>query len=218
MSLASTNAILASDFVSLKTRVKAEMNRRKYVGSLTAYAGTTYDYAVTPVSGGIVSAEHINKLVIPVNAIAASGYTAKNSGEAIPELSTFDTKLKAHESQALYGATDCASSCSGLCRTACSDTCSGCTGCSGCGGCDTTCSGTCSGGCDGGCSGCGSGCNAGCAPTCAGGCWTDGCTSNCTAACRMDCETGCSTSCGTACRRVCGGTCYATCATTVGYT
>ena len=198
MSLESKNTILASDFVSLKARVKAEMNRRRYVGSLVSYAGTAYDYSVIPISGGVISTEHINKLVTPVNAIAASGYTAKNSGDIVQELSVFSTKLKAHESQALYGATDCASSCSGLCSSACSGTCSGCSGCSGCGGCDTTCSGSCIGGCEG----CGSGCSAGCAPSCAGGCWNDGCTSSCTATCRT-----CSGVCGNGCGYNCGSNC-----------
>ena len=198
MSLESKNTILASDFVSLKARVKAEMKRRQYTGSLATYAGTAYDYSVTPTSGGVISAEHINKLVTPVNAITASGYTTKNAGDIVQELSSFDTKLKAHESQALYGATDCTSSCSGLCSTACSGTCSGCSGCSGCGGCDNTCSGSCSGGCEG----CGSGCNAGCAPSCAGGCWNDGCTSSCTATCRT-----CAGVCGNGCGYNCGSNC-----------
>lgn len=65
MALNSQNQILASDFVSLKARVKAEMNRRRYSGSLTSYAGTAYDYTENPTSGGVIKPEHANKLIIP---------------------------------------------------------------------------------------------------------------------------------------------------------
>ena len=211
MALNAKNLILASDFVSLKARVKAEMQRRSYYGSLASYAGTAYDYTEVPAGDKVIKTEHINKLVTPMNAVNTSGYSTKSAGDIIPELETLNVKLTAYEKTAIYGSVnDCASNCSGLCRTQCSNTCSGsCSGtCSGCGG---SCSYSCSGGCDTGCSGCegcGSGCSAGCAPTCAGGCWSDGCTSNCTAACRMDCS-GCS-GCGSGCSGGCQGSCYRT--------
>ena len=194
MSLASQNIILASDFVSLKARVKAEMNRRCYSGSLTSYAGTSYDYSVTPASNGKILPEHLNKLTTPVNAISNCGISEKQSGDVIPALDDFDTKLSSHEAFPMRGSgTDCASSCSGLCSSGCWNSCSGCGG--SCSYDCTGCSGTCSGGCDGSCSG-------GCSTSCGGACWRDGCTSNCTAACRMDCTGGCSS-----CRGKCTGSC-----------
>lgn len=194
MSLASKNVILASDFVSLKARVKAEMNRRCRSGSLTSYAGTNYDYSVTPASNVKILPEHLNKLTTPVNAISDCGISEKQSGDVIPALDDFDTKLSSHEAFPMSGSgTDCASSCSGLCSSGCWNNCSGCGGsCSyDCSGCSGTCSGSCSGSCSGGCDG-----------SCGGACWRDGCTSNCTAACRMDCEGGCSS-----CRGKCSGSC-----------
>lgn len=194
MSLASQNIILASDFVSLKARVKAEMNRRCYSGSLTSYAGTSYDYSVTPASNGKILPEHLNKLTTPVNAISNCGISEKQSGDVIPALDDFNTKLSSHEAFPIRGSgTDCASSCSGLCSSGCWNSCSGCGG--SCSYDCTGCSGTCSGGCDGSCSG-------GCSTSCGGACWRDGCTSNCTAACRMDCTGGCSS-----CRGKCTGSC-----------
>lgn len=50
--------ITASDLNNLKARVKAEMQRRKYTGSLTGYAGTSYDYSSTPAQGVKIAAEH----------------------------------------------------------------------------------------------------------------------------------------------------------------
>ena len=194
MSLASKNVILASDFVSLKARVKAEMNRRCYSGSLTSYAGTNYDYSVTPASNEKILPEHLNKLTTPVNAISNCGIAEKQSGDVIPALDDFDAKLSSHEAFPMRGSgTDCASSCSGLCSSGCWNSCSGCGGsCSyDCSGCSGTCSGSCSGSCSGGCDG-----------SCGGACWRDGCTSNCTAACRMDCTGGCSS-----CRGKCTGSC-----------
>ena len=202
MALNSQNQILASDFVSLKARVKAEMDRRCRSGSLTAYAGTAYDYSVVPANGVIVKPEHLNKLVVPINAISPSGYTEKAAGDAVPELATLDAKLAAHEAYPMRGSgSDCASGCSGLCSSGCYNTCSGCGGscsydCSGC-------SGTCSGGCDTTCSG-------SCSGSCGGACWRDGCTSNCTAACRMDCTGGCKGNCGSICSTNCRTTCVST--------
>lgn len=202
MALNSQNQILASDFVSLKARVKAEMNRRCRSGSLTAYAGSAYDYSVVPANGVIVKPEHLNKLVVPINAISPSGYTEKAAGDAVPELATLDAKLAAHEAYPMRGSgSDCASGCSGLCSSGCYNTCSGCGGscsydCSGC-------SGTCSGGCDTTCSG-------SCSGSCGGACWRDGCTSNCTAACRMDCTGGCKGNCGSICSTNCRTTCVST--------
>ena len=194
MSLASKNVILASDFVSLKARVKAEMNRRCRSGSLTSYAGTSYDYSVTPASNGKILPEHLNKLTTPVNAISNCGISEKQSGDVIPALDDFNTKLSSHEAFPMSGSgTDCASGCSGLCSSGCWNSCSGCGGsCSyDCSGCSGTCSGSCSASCSGGCDG-----------SCGGACWRDGCTSNCTAACRMDCTGGCSS-----CRGKCTGSC-----------
>lgn len=199
MALNSQNQILASDFVSLKARVKAEMNRRCRSGSLTAYAGSAYDYSVVPANGVIVKPEHLNKLVVPINAISPSGYTEKAAGDAVPELATLDAKLAAHEAYPMRGSgSDCASGCSGLCSSGCYNSCSGCGGscsydCSGC-------SGTCTGDCEGTCSG-------GCSTSCGGACWRDGCTSNCTAACRMDCTGGCKGNCGSICSTNCRTTC-----------
>lgn len=199
MALNSQNQILASDFVSLKARVKAEMNRRCRSGSLTAYAGAAYDYSVVPANGVIVKPEHLNKLVVPINAISPSGYTEKAAGDAVPELATLDAKLAAHEAYPMRGSgSDCASGCSGLCSSGCYNSCSGCGGscsydCSGC-------SGTCTGDCEGTCSG-------GCSTSCGGACWRDGCTSNCTAACRMDCTGGCKGNCGSICSTNCRTTC-----------
>lgn len=202
MALNSQNQILASDFVSLKARVKAEMNRRCRSGSLTAYAGAAYDYSVVPANGVIVKPEHLNKLVVPINAISPSGYTEKAAGDAVPELATLDAKLASHEAYPMRGSgSDCASGCSGLCSSGCYNSCSGCGGscsydCSGC-------SGTCTGDCEGTCSG-------GCSTSCGGACWRDGCTSNCTAACRMDCTGGCKGNCGSICSTNCRTTCVST--------
>ena len=58
MALTQGSQITASDINALKARVKAEMNRRKYDGSLTGYAGTSYDFTTVPAAGVKASAEH----------------------------------------------------------------------------------------------------------------------------------------------------------------
>ena len=78
MALTQGQKALASDMIALKKRVKNEMNRRKYRNSLTSYGGTSYDYSTSPASGGKIMAEHINKIVIPLNQIKSTGLTDNN--------------------------------------------------------------------------------------------------------------------------------------------
>ena len=162
--------ISASHFTALKTRVKNEMNRRKGTGSLTAYAGTSYDYTTTPAAGGKILEEHIDKLVVPLSKVNFTAIGDQAAGNPIKAMAVIDTTLTTYEAdKAQTNATHhCSASCSGMCTTGCYSQCTGCTGCSG----------TCSGGC-GGCTSC-SGCRG-----CSGGC--GGCTS-CSGTCRAACR------------------------------
>ena len=63
----------SSSYVSLKARLKKEIQRRKYTGSITSYAGTAYDYTVVPGNGVPIRTEHHNKLITPIKAINPSG-------------------------------------------------------------------------------------------------------------------------------------------------
>ena len=209
MAFAANNQFLASDFIALKARVKAECLRRKYIGSVASYGGAAYDYAVIPAAGNVVLPEHLNKLTEPLNAIAPTGYNTAQKGAAIPNLTALNAFLTASESYSLTSpVTNCKSTCTGLCVGACSTTCTGCTSCTSCTGC-TSCSGSCSGtcsGCSGSCSsacsrachltcittcrsGCGAGCKGGCYDSCAVGCtgWCSGC-SSCTGTCSSTCR------------------------------
>lgn len=183
MALIKQNQTLASDFVSLKARVKAEMQRRKYTGSLAKYAGVEWDYIVQPTVGEKLLPEHYNKIIEPLNAIAPTGYdNAVSQGiHAIAIKAAFD-KLAEYEKKSTGGATDCAASCSGLCYTSCGSDCS-----ITCGGCDYWCSTSCSGGCD---------------TTC-----TSTCQSECQAKCGGQCGVQCGYSCYLSCRGNCGKNC-----------
>ena len=61
-------------FTALKARVKTEMQRRNQSGSVAGYGGSTYDYAVAPAAGGVVRAEHRDKLVTPMRAVNNSKF------------------------------------------------------------------------------------------------------------------------------------------------
>lgn len=56
MSLAKNNKILASDFINLKNKIKTELARRKYTGSVASYAT---DFSVTPAAGAPMKATQI---------------------------------------------------------------------------------------------------------------------------------------------------------------
>lgn len=190
MALTVGNKYLASEFIALKARVKAEMLRRKYTGSLVSYGSSAYDYEVQPTEGSVVLPEHVNKLSKPLNAINNTGISSEfESGDVITAIDALDTFLtKAEQYSVTSSSTDCKSSCSGLCVTGCGTSCKGC-------------SGSCTGGCRG-CSGCGDDCSSGCGGVCS----TD-CISACDTTCQGSCKTACTTTCYTGCKEGCKGSC-----------
>lgn len=173
MALESKNQTLASEFVTIKARVKAEMLRRSHDGSLKKYAGEEYDYSVAPTPGGQLLPEHFNKIIEPLNAVKPTGFETVSSGDQAMSIKDIETALSEMEkfpmSGSSSGRTDCQGSCSGLCYSHCWNSCSGC-GYS----CSTDCSGDCSDACNLNCAGsCGacSGCDSNCWGGCSGSCW-----------------------------------------------
>ena len=212
MSLSAKEQCLAQEMIDLKARVKAEMQRRNGNGSLVAYAGTDYDYTVDPAAGGQMLTEHVNKIVVPMNAITASGMTEQAVGDQAMAMDGIDAKLTVYVAEpAQKNATSsCSGACSGLCVSSCYNSCGG--SCSvGCGGCDTTCTGgcktTCTGECDTTCSGyCRDSCNGGCS----GGC--EGCGGTCARTCSVNCFDSCTNTCKNTCEGNCGTQCQQLCA------
>ena len=175
----------ANQLVTLKASVNKEMKRRCYNGSMIAYAGRNYAFQTTPAAGEIIQAQQGNAVIQPLSAVnPISGLPTAAVGEVIPTAFDNDKLTKVVNDLSNLTTTTpnpgCAASCSGLCHTQCSTSCSGCSGCSGCGGCGGGCSG-CSGTCSGGCSGCRATCSSRC----------DSCSGTCTQNCSMDCNAGC---------------------------
>ena len=195
MALSEGNVILATDFIAIKARVKAECARRKYNGSVESYAGSSYDYTVTPTEGDVPLPEHFNKIIVPMNAIVNIGRTQTQNGYLVRAMSDIDaalTTLEGISETASNGG--CKASCTGLCQGTCT---TGCTGCSNT--CKDGCKGSCVGGCGYECSNdctdeCASECRSECGGGCGGGC-TDSCTSSCIGTCSGGCGTGCKGNC-----------------------
>lgn len=189
MALTQGSKITASDMNALKTRVKAEMARRKYYNSLADYTGDFSAGAASVAAGNKALKSHFNETVGYINKIKATGI----SSDKIYAIKAASDALAVYEARAINASVnDCSAQCTGLCISQCSNTCTG--GCSGgcnttcTGGCNTTCTGGCSTGCSGsctngcsGCSGCGSGCKNNCADYCGGG--GNGCQNSCTSGC-----------------------------------
>ena len=213
MSLNPKNQQLAADFNNLKARVKTEMTRRSGQNSLTSYAGSQYDYTRTPAKGVQLQTEHINKIIIPMNAIAPSGYNQFDAGDQAVSVADLTTRISAHESRSTKegAATDCVGGCNGLCSTGCFAGCSGCTGT-----CNTTCKGECTGSCTGTCKlgctqSCSDDCYGGCSESCEGFCG-DYCESVCGETCTVGCSGGCRGGCtGDGCEGSCKGDCLGSC-------
>lgn len=219
--------INAERFNELKARVKAECQRRCHYGSVSSYAGSAYDYTVTPSEGGVVKQEHRDKIAIPLNAINKNNVQTASGQQVVLEddllvMEAFTTTLESRDVYDDYG-TDCASSCTGMCY-GCSGTCyDECTGCSD--SCYGSCDGGCSGDCDGSCTlTCGNFCSFDCfgscqdqCSSCTGGCdyvcgssCSDDCSGSCWNGCTEACEATCSDSCG-GCEDYCRTTCYNVC-------
>lgn len=190
----SGSKITASQFTEMKALVKAEMTRRGKTegtaqnnskGTMSAYAGSSYDYSTVPAAGGKVLLEHITKLSQPIDATAGTSYTPSSGSKILG--STMDNIAAKLSALSAIGVTSsahgCSANCSGLCSSGCYSSCTGCTGsCTGSctGGCQGSCSGSCSGSCTS-CSGC-SGCS---------GCWDTCKNSGCTGSCQGTCSGGC---------------------------
>ena len=190
--------ITASRLNTLKSAVKAECNRRKYTGSVTTYAGSTYNYNKTPAKNVIIEKEIYEKNAVPLNAISGDISTEVSSNiikdSDFLKLETKVASLKKISLSAAAGATGCNASCTGLCSTGCGDSCSGCTGCGS--GCASTCEGSCEGSCRGGCE---AECEDDCTADCASDCWAR-CADNCQGSCEGSCRGGCDNSCMENCR------------------
>ena len=225
--------LTAKQINELKAKEKTEMARRSGYGSLAGFAGTAYDFTVTPVKGGGILAEHGKKTINPllnvkdhaglvlVDGETPEGVTPSTSGDPIP--AAFDEELIAEvdklAAESMTGnSSSCRGACTGLCLGTCTSSCSGCSGscsssCGGsCGGC-TGCS-SCGSSCSNGCSGCSGACAQACASCCGSHCSgcdsCTGCGDGCTG-CDGSCSSGCSSSCSggctgcTGCGSSCGG-------------
>ena len=200
MSLSAKEQCLAQEMIDLKARVKAEMQRRKGNGSLAAYAGTDYDYTVAPAAGGQMLTEHVNKIVVPMNAITASGMTEQAVGDQAMAMDGIDAKLTVYVAEPAQknGTSSCSGACSGLCVSSCY----------------SSCGGSCSVGC-GSCGDCSGGCTGDCKETCSNQCGSDGCSGNCGSNCKRDgCTAYCGMSCWGKCSNNCSGGCENTCKNT----
>ena len=187
MALYEGNVILASDFIAIKARVKAECARRKYNGSVASYADSSYDYTVEPSDGNVPLPEHFNKIIVPLNAITDTGRSQTQNGYLVRSMSGINSALTALEAIAETAASSgCSASCTGLCQGTCATGCTGCTG-----------------GCSGSCgSGCSTGCSGGCKTTC-----RDLCADDCTGECEESCSSYCSGGCDGGCKGYCKGSC-----------
>ena len=217
MALTKNSKILASDINSLKARVKAEMLRRKYTTSLASYGGTSYDYTTVPAVGVLAAREHANKIITPMNAVKATGYTTRSTGNKIASFAALEEILDTYEARSLTSNnSDCSTACAGLCHTACSGACrsGSSTGCSTTckGGCSTTCTTTCGNTCTGGCRG---SCTQTCASDCTGDC-SEQCLYSCYDSCQNTCETTCQGTCRTDCEERCDTFCAPTCSQGMG--
>lgn len=184
--------VIAQEFVNLKNRVRNEMNRRNGYGSMTAYAGSEYEFTNSALADTLLRAEYMTQNHIPLKAVSTT-QLPENIKNIITEsdMVAMEAKITKYEAQPRNARTnnDCDAYCSGMCVSQCTTTCSG--------GCRSGCTG-CSGGCSGRCSGCGSGCSGGCSSSC-GGCDNKGCGPACG---RCSCNPTCYT-CGTGCSGRC---------------
>lgn len=144
-----SDTIVKSDFIKdLKTKIKAEMQRRKGYGDISTYGGTAYDFTNAASVDKPVLAEHGEKTINIMYAVKDIDVTQAASGKLLPENApTLTTLIGKMSTESMEGST---SSCRGACAGLCAGSCIG--GCNGC-----------SGGCNAGCQGCTASCGSSCA-------------------------------------------------------
>ena len=171
MALTANNPVTKTDMDSLKSKIKAEMKRRKYNKNLNVAANTgNFSTAITAgtTKTNIVYFNETVKLLsdkIKSQGITASQYSVMNS------INVALTNVNKYAGRAVDSSTnDCSSNCNGLCVS-----------------CNNTCKGSCSGRCTGNC---GQSCNWNCNATCAGvHSMCDGCANGCIQGCVSYCYT-----------------------------
>lgn len=178
--MAGDRKLLSQDVIALKAKVKAEMLRRSYSGSVAAYGGAAYDFTTPPANGGPVLGEHLKKNLEPMRAVNPDGLPTYPGELDKQGQAAMETKVTAWGTRAITDrtASDCQNGCTGTCYSSCTT------------GCYTGCSGSCSGGCSDDCGGCDGGCDGGCTSSC-----SDGCSSGCEGDCHGSCDGGCSGDC-----------------------
>lgn len=177
--------ITAERFNSIKARVKAEMKRRNGYGSMAAFAGTEYDFSVTPAKDGVILKEHGQNMVDLLRNINQNdGLEATDI--IVQDLDKVEEVLSKYEQESMTGSSSsCGGACSGLCTTTCTGSCEG--------SCSGYCANSCNGDCYGSCSGCSGSCSGGCGScdsTCKGTC-SKQCASSCTITCSGGCLGNC---------------------------
>lgn len=187
----------ASELISIKAALKAEMLRRNGFGSLAEFGGSAYDFAVAPGIGVKTKPEHGQKTIDLLLKIEDYGnLVLVRENDPIPsdfnvglltEIQRLASEAKTGESAETVSKlfpsrtaekSSCRGACTGLCVGSCHGNCNGCTGCTA--SCGTGCA-----------SGCNTSCNTGCNTGCAGSC-TGNCTGTCYSSCSGHCDTGCS--------------------------
>ena len=218
------NVIKVERFIELKTKVKNECLRRKYVGPVDEYGGSDWDFSPTPEADNIIDEDYYRKISIPLRKInwqnAPNGPFEREINDA--DLLTFEANVTAFMGREITDnvtPTDCSYSCTGTCTTSCTGGCgNGCTGtCTGCSGsCTGGCKGTCKQYCGDSCAGgycrlnCESGCGNGCAGQCTSSCWEEGAACSSCSGCSNECVGDCSKGCGYECSSngaACGNEC-----------
>lgn len=183
--------LTASEIITLKNKVEAEMKRRCYYGRIDGFSGDSWKFQTTPSKNNPILAQQGKSVIEPLLQITDYGdlnIEKLKQGEPIPN--SFDSSLINHVTnlshEALYGNhSSCRGACTGLCVGTCGNTCDGCT---------NSCQGTCGTNCTKTCGvSCGS-CSGVCSSSCSGTCNTT-CTNGCTG-----CKTSCNTTCGSNCK------------------
>lgn len=207
------NSIGAERAKEIKSRVDAELLRRRYYGSEYSIDTTSSQYTNevnpswmytendSPESGDRIQEIQGRKIISPLLMVCDLGdMMATNEGNVIPDsfqyetIINFLTKLENEEVSGME--TSCRSACTGLCVGTCGNSCDGCTD-----KCTNFCKSSC-GSCSTGCEGCSSSCDNHCSHRCSG---------ECGGQCDDTCYTGCSDGCHIECYAVCGGSCTTGC-------
>ena len=162
MAMTQRSTATSADIVNFKSKILAEMKRRKYGAGPLNVSPNTGNFSVTAGKGYPIKIQHFRETIGLLDKIKSQGISGSQYNPIYALNAAYNRLVNTYSQRARLASTsDCGANCTGLCAGSCA------------GSCTQQCTNTCETGCNATCSGVNSMCD-----SCATGCMSE-CISYC---------------------------------------